>query len=810
MPSLTIPSLSALITALCLGSSLYSQDAAKPAGGNPMDLDPPASVMIPPAPHLTVAQSLASFQLEAGFEITPILSEPSVVDPVSMMIDEDGRMFVVEMRGFMPDTEGNGEDAPIGRISVHEDPDATGAYRKHSVFIDNLVLPRAMNFCANGVVFSDQNALYFVPRVGSKAVGPPQLVDPAYSGNGAVEFRSSGLMLALDNWYYSGSCDKRYRLRGGHWERDASEHRGEWGMTEDDYGRLLTNNNSLAMQGEILPPSATLRNPAFKWRHKDFWFAPDNNVYPIRVNPGCNRAYIRAGGKDGGFRQEVGDDWKLLRYTAGCGPLIYRGGAFGALGNDSIFVPEPAGNLVMRYREEHLDSGTTQVTHATPGHAFLASTDERFRPVNTYVGPLGELYIVDLHKGILQHRAAITPYLKRQIHERHLEDENPSGYGRVWRVTLAASASKPAVPCPPLSALPSPELIGYLASPISWRREAAQRLLIERGGTTAVAALAALAATSDNPLARVHALWTIEGLGALTVPMLQAAGRSANARLVAETIRLAESFAGSAQDDAAGQFVAALAGGPGAHAASPEIELQAALSAGPLAVGGSASTWQLVIDIATRHGADALIRDALLSGLGGGEAEAARRLGSTANASKELLSDLATASATRQGMKPQALSRAPTPLLVQGGSELAKQPKAAALPAGQSKFLEICAGCHGPEGAGLFALGPPLAQSEWVHGQKQTAMRIVLLGLTGPITVAGKRFQTPDILPLMPGLAFNLTDAEIAAVLTYLRANFGNQADAVSADEVGSERKQLSGRGVPYTAEELSGEAAGR
>jgi mono/diheme cytochrome c family protein len=807
MPSQTAIATALLATALCLGP-LAAQDAAKPAGANPMDLDPPASVAIPPAPHLTVAQSLASFQLESGYEIAPILSEPAVVDPISMAIDEDGRLFVVEMRGFMPDTEGTGEDAPIGRISVHEDPDASGAYRKHTVFIDNLVLPRCVNFCAGGVLFSDQTSLYFVPRVGAKAVGPPQVIDPAYSGNGAVEFRSSGLMLALDNWYYSGSCTMRYRLRAGRWERDLSEHRGEWGMTQDDYGRLLTNNNSLAMQGEILPPSATLRNPAFKWRRKDFWYAPDNNVFPIRVNPGCNRAYIRAGGKDGGFRQEVGDDWKLLRYTAGCGPLIYRGGAFGAQGNDSIFVPEPAGNLVMRYRAAHQDAGTTQVVHATPGRAFLASTDERFRPVNTYVGPMGELYIVDLHKGILQHRAAITPYLKRQIHERHLDDENPTGYGRIWRVTAAMPGSTPAAPCPALSTLTPPELVGYLASPISWRRETAQRLLIEHGGTTAVAALSALATTSDNPLARVHALWTLEGLGVLTVPVLQAAAKTTAARLVAETIRLAETFAGSAQDEAAGQLVAAQAGAAGPLAKSPDVELQAALSAGPLAVGGSTSAWQLVIDLATHRGADALIRDALVSGLGGGEAEAAKRLGAAANVSKELLADLAAASTARQTMKPQALSRAPVPLLVQGGTDLAKQPKAAALPLGQAKFLEICAGCHGPEGAGLFALGPPLAQSEWVHGQKRTALRIVLLGLTGPITVAGKHFQTPDILPLMPGLSFNLSNAEIAAILTYLRANFGNQADAVSADDVDGERKQLSGRGVPYTPEELTGQAA--
>lgn len=801
MPSLT-STLNALIIVLACAGALPAQEA-KPAGPNPMDLDPPASVVVPPAPHLTVAQSIAAFQLEAGYSITPVLSEPAVVDPISIAIDEDGRMFVVEMRGFMPDTEGTGEDAPIGRISVHEDPDASGVYRKHSVFIDHLVLPRCVNLCAGGLIFSDQTSLYFVPRSGATATGPAQVIDPTYSGNGAVEFRSSGLMLALDNWYYSGSCTVRYRLRGGHWERDLSEHRGEWGMTQDDYGRLLTNNNSLAMQGEILPPSATLRNPAFKWRHKDFWFAPDNNVYPIRVNPGCNRAYIRAGGKDGGFRQEVGDDWRLLKYTAGCGPLIYRGSAFGEKGNDSIFVPEPAGNLVMRYRAVHQDSGTTQVSHTEPGHAFLASTDERFRPVNTYSGPQGELYIIDLHKGILQHRAAITPYLKRQIHERHLDDENPGGYGRIYRITASAGTTPAA--CPPLSGLSGPELVGYLASPVSWRRETAQRLLIAQGGTGAVTALNALATTSDNPLARVHALWSLEGLGQLNVATLQAAAKSPSVRLVAETIRLAETFAGGAQNEAAGGFVAGLAGGAGGSA--PEVVLQAALSAGPLAVGGSAAAWKTVVEIATQHGGEALVRDALLSGLGGGEAEATRRLAGAAKADKELLADFAAAASARAGMKPPALSRAPVPLLVQSGGEVAAKPRPALSP-GQGKFLEICAGCHGPEGAGLFALGPPLAGSQWVLGQKQTAMRIVMCGLSGPVEVAGKRYQTPDILPVMPGLAPNLNDAEIAAVLTFLRTSFGNKADAVSADEVQAERKQLNGRGIPYTAEELGGQAA--
>ncbi len=791
----TLAALAALL-ALSLPAALAASDKSSGA----MDIDPPPAVNNIPAPHLTVAEALSSFEIEKGFAVGAIISEPAIIDPVAMAIDEDGRLFVVEMRGYMLDTEGKGEDSPLGRISVHEEPDANGIYQKHAVFLDNLVLPRAISLCSHGVVFADQNSLYVVPRAGAKATGTPQVIDPAYAGAGNVEHRSSGCLLGLDNWYYSANCGFRYRYRNNRWERDITEAHGQWGISQDDYGRMMTNNNSLAMQGDVLPPTESLRNPAFKWRHKISYLAPDNLVFPIRVNPGCNRAYIRSGGKDGGFHQEVGDDWKLRTYTAGCAPLIYRGGAFGAA-NDSIFVPEPAGNLVMRYSRVHEDSGSTQVAHAIPGHSFFASTDERFRPVYTYVGPAGELYVVDMHKGILQHKAYMTPYLKRQVKERKLEDEGPAGYGRIWRITATAplAATAAAAARPAMGAQASPELLPYLGSTCSWWRETAQRVLIERGGPTMIAPLAALAASSDNPLLRVHALWTLEGLGGLTVPMLEGAAKLAAPRVVAEIMRLAEGFAGTPQAEAAGALLKTLQAG----GTSAEVQLAAALYSGTLAVGGSASAWQVVGELGKLR--DPLLRDALLSGLGGGEAEAAKRLESGGD--KDLLADLKQSASARAGLKPEALSRAPKVMLLLTAADSAKQNKALALPPGQTKFLEICAVCHSPDGKGMFGLGPPVAGSEWVTGEKKSALRIILTGLGGPISVGGKAFKQPDIGPLMPGLAFNLKDEEIAGVLTYLRTAFGNSADAVTAAEVAAERKELGGRSEPFTAEELSGKA---
>ncbi len=442
------------------------------------------------------------------------------------------------------------------------------------------------------------------------------------------------------------------------------------------------------------------------------------------------------------------------------------------------------------------------MAHATPGHSFFASTDERFRPVYTYVGPLGELYVVDMHKGILQHKAYMTAYLKRQVKERHLEDEGPAGYGRIWRITASAPAAAAAAAVrPAMSTQSSPELLAYLGHGDSWWRETAQRVLIERGGPAMVAPLAALAASSDNPLTRVHALWTLEGLGGLTVPMLEAAAKGAAPRVIAEILRLAEGFSATPQAEAAGALVKAL----GAAAKSPEVQLAAALYAGPLAAAGSASAWQAVAELG--KGRDPLIRDALVSGLGGGEAEAVKRL--EGGADKDLIADLKQCASARAGMKPEALSRAPKVMLLLSAADSAKQNKAVALPPGQAKFLEICAVCHSPDGKGMFGLGPPLAGSEWVAGDKKAApLRIVLAGLGGPIAVAGgKAYKQPDIGPLMPGLAGNLKDEEIAGVLTFLRTAFGNSADAVTAAEVAAERKELGARSDPFTADELSGKA---
>ncbi|MEX2044600.1 MAG: cytochrome c, partial [Opitutus sp.] len=120
---------------------------------------------------------------------------------------------------------------------------------------------------------------------------------------------------------------------------------------------------------------------------------------------------------------------------------------------------------------------------------------------------------------------------------------------------------------------------------------------------------------------------------------------------------------------------------------------------------------------------------------------------------------------------------------------------------GRNVYSTVCAACHQATGLGLPPAFPPLAGSEWVAGSEERIIRIVLHGLTGPIKVGGTEYNGM-MPPAGPGSGFNLSPERIAAVLTYVRQEWGNQAPAVSAEKV-SEVRGKEGTRAPWTAAEL-------
>ncbi|MEM9348508.1 MAG: PVC-type heme-binding CxxCH protein [Planctomycetota bacterium] len=578
-------------------------------------INPPDEIMNKPSPVLSPEEALETFQLEEGFEIQLVAAEPLVVDPVCMAWDEDGRLWVAEMTTYMPDQFANGEEEPKGNIVILEDTDADGVMDKRTVFLDEIVLPRALAFAKGGLLYADFEKLYFVKINSNGTAGFKQTVDPKYSNDGKaksnVEHQANGLLYGLDNWYYNAKSTRRYKQSGARFRPDmktdrnptgGTEFRGQWGITQDDDGRILTNRNPILIEYELLPPSATKRNPNFSFRNPLLKVKP--NVWPIGPTPGVNRAY-RPGVVDH-------ETWKLKFATAACGPVIYRGTQFPEDYYNNVFVPEPAGNLVKRIVLGTDESGKPTAEHAYEGREFLTSTDERNRFVNAYTGPDGALYLVDLYRGLIQHQTYISGYLRRQIDARELD--KPIGMGRIYRVVHKDSPidHNPVK----LSEMDSLQLVELLGHTNSWHRHNAQRVLVQRRASDSVDPLIEVATTSDNPQARIHALWALEGMRKLDPEVLKTAGNSEDQRVRVQVLRLSEAFEGEPE---ARDFVALMLRYAN-ESPNWAMDMQLALSAGVLASIDTPQAYDVLLGVLRRRGEDKLFHSAVVSGLRGKEA----------------------------------------------------------------------------------------------------------------------------------------------------------------------------------------------
>ncbi len=122
---------------------------------------------------------------------------------------------------------------------------------------------------------------------------------------------------------------------------------------------------------------------------------------------------------------------------------------------------------------------------------------------------------------------------------------------------------------------------------------------------------------------------------------------------------------------------------------------------------------------------------------------------------------------------------------------------------GRQHYLTTCAGCHGTDGAGMNRFAPPLIGSDWVLGDEKRLTLILLHGMEGPVDVAGKVYNTPDILPVMPAHS-TMDDATLTAILMYIRNEWGNNAGPINRRTVGTTRVTSQGRVVPWKAAELN------
>ncbi|MEJ7914151.1 MAG: PVC-type heme-binding CxxCH protein, partial [Chitinophagaceae bacterium] len=499
----------------------------------------PAFNPSPSPAYLSPTESMKTMYLPAGYRLELVASEPMVREPVAITWDGNSRMYVAEMATYMLDADATGEQQPNSRILLLEDTDNDGRMDKRSVFVDSLVLPRMLQCVSRELLVNETNSINIHSYKDTNGDGVADEKKLVY-GNARykpsdlnMEHQRSGLDWNIDNWMYLTYDPVRFRYTNGTMKVDSipgGAGGGQWGLTHDNYGRLF-----YSSAGGETPVLGFQVNPIYGRLDFPDQISPEfQEVWPIIATPDVQGGYPR-------LRPNV----TLNHFTACCGQSIYRGDRLPADMVGDYIVCEPVGRIIRRAKVINL-KGKIILQNNYYREEFLSSSDMNFRPVNSATGPDGNLYIVDMHHGIIQQANWTKPgtFLRKRIDSLGLAKN--IGHGRIYRVVHDGYRRGPK---PSMLDEASSKLIAYLNHPNGWWRDNAQKELITRQDKSVVPALKLLATGQQSGLtddashfARVHALWTLEGLEAIDKPILNQALQDENAQVRKAAVWIGESY----------------------------------------------------------------------------------------------------------------------------------------------------------------------------------------------------------------------------------------------------------------------------
>src|SRR5687767_11211873 len=607
----------------------------------------------PPVVRLSPEEQQKRFLLAPGFRIEPVLSDPLIEDPVGVTFDGNGRMYVLEMRSYMQDAEGSNSRAPISRISRHEDSDGDGTYDKHTVFVDKLVMPRIAFPLQDGVILAletDNRDLFkYTDTDGDGVADKKELF---YSNVGRVtnmEWQPGGLTWALDNWLYMTYNPFRLRIApdGKVLREETEPNGGQWWSAQDNYGKTWWVDGG----GEIGPVNfqTPIAYGAFNVADN---FEPDFQI-PWPAPGGI-------ADMQGGMNRVRVPDGTLNHFTAASGVEIYRGHRLPQEMVGDLFFGEPVGRIVRRARVVVRD-GLTQLQNAYPKSEFLRSTDPLFRPVAVHNAPDGSLIVVDMYTGIIQDAQFVGPasYLRRKVEQYKLDEQH--NLGRIWKITHESAA--PDRQRPRMYSETPAQLVKHLEHANGWWRDTAQKLLVLRQDKSVAPALRTMARSDANQLARIHALWTLEGLGSLDAALARELMKSPDPQIRIQAIRASETLFKAKDASFAADYKAMM------EDRDPNVVIQA----------------MLTLNLHKVPDADKIIRAAVASAKTRGEREIGGQI---------------LRPGSSMGQRPSLADTA-----VSGLNFSTEQRRA--LARGEAIYKEVCAACHAPDGTGAPMAGAP-------------------------------------------------------------------------------------------------------
>jgi len=447
-----------------------------------------------------------------------------------------------------------------------------------------------------------------------------------------------------------------------------------------------------------------------------------NKVFPRRATEGVNR----------GYQKDVLDEkGRLIEVTSACGPVVYRGDNFPKEYYGNAFVMEPAAFLMKRILLSNDSNGLLQGKFAYDDKEFLTATDERFRPVSAYNSPDGCLYFIDMHRGVIQHTTYMTPYLRRHVDSLKLD--RPIGMGRIYRIRWKdKAASKPLK----LSTYTPLQLIELLKHPNAYYRDLTQRLLVEKDDTAVIRNLISMAYERPNSFATLSSLWILEAMKLTNPGFLKsiATAHSNNFRIYQTCLQQLAEF--SDKKDAFETLLSFRKKGN----RMAEICFAASLSKFDDVFHNEVES--ILSEILNDFKNDPMIIDAVMSGLQGNERKFLKIITAVDGYADTIMLKALNAAIKRSEQPKEDVAIA----------YLSRSEKDRYF-AGKSIYLSYCSTCHGKEGEGTTNIAPPLAGSELLIGEPQTPAKILLDGLTGPITINGVSYSFSNS---MPGLRNNI------------------------------------------------------
>lgn len=582
--------------------------------------EPPLTRVAPREP----AEAERTFESLHGFQMQLVAAEPLVTDPVAAAFDENGRLFVAEMIDYpIPPDSGR---APLGRVRLLSDHDGDGRYEHSTIFADAIVWPTGVVPWRGGVFVAAAPDIWYLKD--HDGDGKADRRDRVFTGFGTQNQQGTvnNLAWSLDNRIYGSASGNSGQIRRGEHSQEepldlgghdfrfdpsslgfeaVSGHR-QFGNAFDDWGNRFVCSESNPGTHVVLPAEYLARNP-----HLPVASALEN------LAPGVTRI----------FRTSPVEAWRAVRshrrlqageraatsaglshevIDAAAGLAIYRGDAFPEQYRGNLFVGCSQNNLIHR-RPLVPEGATFRSERADEGTEFVRTNDIWFRPVNCINAPDGTLYVLDMSREVIE-----AIHIPLDV-VAQLDLTSGRNRGRIYRLAPPGFQS----PDPPrMGASSTPQLVEQLGARNGWTRDTAQRLLYERQDHSAAPLLQALLRTSDLPQARLHALYALEGLRALSDDDRLAALNDRSPRVREHAIRRSE----HQLDDVPPLFtrVLELAGDDDAR-----VRFQVALSLGyshqPRAVDALAR-------LALRDAGDRWLSTAILSSANDTAAELCQRL----------------------------------------------------------------------------------------------------------------------------------------------------------------------------------------